>query len=39
VRVVVPISSGDPNGEEKSQRTAIEFTKVLFGQLDRFLPA
>jgi EpsI family protein len=39
VRVVVPISSADPNGEERSQKTAIEFTNVLFAQLDRFLPA
>jgi EpsI family protein len=39
VRVVVPISGSDPLGEEKAERAAIEFTKVLFAQLDRFLPA
>jgi EpsI family protein len=39
VRVVVPILSSDPNGEQRAQRQAIEFTKVLFVQLDRFLPA
>jgi EpsI family protein len=39
VRVIAPVDGSDRAAEERAQKAAIEFTRVLFGHLDRFLPA
>jgi EpsI family protein len=39
VRVVVPIRSSDPEADAAARKTAVEFTKTLFTQLDRYLPS
>jgi EpsI family protein len=39
VRVVVPIRGNEPGADADAQKTAVEFTKTLFPQLDRYLPS
>jgi EpsI family protein len=39
VRVVVPVRGSDADAEAAARKTAVEFTKTLFTQLDRYLPS
>jgi EpsI family protein len=39
VRVVVPVRGSDAEAEAAARKTAVEFTKTLFSQLDRYLPS
>jgi EpsI family protein len=39
VRVVVPIRGSDADANAAAEKTATEFTKTLFTQLDRYLPS
>jgi EpsI family protein len=39
VRVVVPIRGNEPGADAAAHKTAVEFTKSLFTQLERYLPS
>jgi EpsI family protein len=39
IRVVVPILGSEAGAQQHAEQTGINFTRVLFRQLDRFLPA
>jgi EpsI family protein len=39
IRVIAPIDGSDGAAEARARDAAVDFARVLFGQLDRFLPA